>query len=195
MKISDSFQSITNDANQYALLSALILATLVFVVVLKRRAIRQSWLNIKTRFCLNRLGLKHISNFRCPDGLGDHFIIDRLLMRPDGISVIVFKQYPGIIFCADNIDEWSQILEGKSYKFKNPLIDLEHQVNAVSACIPGVAVNGYLFFDHQAFFPKGHPERVIQLNTIPQSLKKDKRAPTENSVEPAWEKLRSLITK
>ncbi len=192
MEISDSFLSMTNDVNQYALLSALILATLAFVVVLNRRVIRQLWLNIKTRFCLNRLGLKHISNFRCADGLGDYFIIDRLLMRPNGISVIVFKQYPGIIFCADNIDEWSQILEGKSYKFKNPLIDLECQINAVSACIPGVPVNGYLFFDHQAFFPKGHPERVIQLNTIPQSLKRDKRVSTENSVESAWEKLRGL---
>ena len=195
MKISDISQSIANDVNQYALLAVLILAVLAIVIVLKRGAIRRSWLNIKTRFCLNRLGLKRLSNFSCPDGLGDHFVIDRLLMRPDGISVIVFKQYPGIIFCADNIDEWSQILEGKSYKFKNPLVDLEYQVNAVSACIPGVPVNGYLFFDHQALFPKGHPERVIQLDSIPQSLKRDKHASAETSVESAWEKLRSLITK
>ncbi len=192
MKISDSFQSITNDVNQYALLFALILVALALVVVLKRRTVRQSWLNIKTRFYLNRLGFKGISNFRCPDGLGDYFIIDRLLMRPDGISVIIFKQFSGVIFCADNIDEWSQILEGKSYKFKNPLIDLEHQVNAVSACIPGVPVNGYLFFDHQALFPKGHPERVIQLDTIPQSLKRDRHAATGTPIESAWEKLRSL---
>ena len=195
MNISDSFQSITNDINQYVLLVVLFLAVFAIVIILNRGAIRQSWLNIKTRSCLNRLGLKNISNFRCPDGLGDNFVIDRLLMRPDGISVIVFKQYPGIIFCADNIDEWSQILEGKSYKFKNPLVDLEYQVNAVSACIPGVPVNGYLFFDHQALFPKGHPERVIQLDSIPQSLKRDKHASAETSVESAWEKLRSLITK
>jgi hypothetical protein len=191
MEISDSFQSITNDVNQYVLLAALILMIFAIVIILKRGTIRQSWLNIKTRFYLNRLGLKHISNFRCPDGLGEYFIIDRLLMRPDGISVIIFKQYAGTIFCADNIDEWSQILQGKSYKFKNPLIDLEYQVNAVSACIPGVPINGYLFFDHQAFFPKGHPQRVIQLNTIPQSLKRDKLATAVTSVESAWEKLQN----
>jgi hypothetical protein len=193
MNIGDSFQSITNDINQYVLLAALFLVTLATVIVLNRGAIRQSWLNIKTHFCLNRLGLKRFSNFSCPDGLGDHFVIDRLLMCPDSISVIVFKQYPGIIFCSDNIDEWSQVLDGKSYKFKNPLIDLEYQVNAVSACIPGVPVNGYLFFDHQALFPKGHPERVIQLDSIPQSLKRDKHVSAEASVESAWEKLRSLI--
>jgi len=192
MKTSDSFLSISNDVNQYALLIALVLAVLVLVIVLKRGAIRQLWLNIKTRFYLNRLGLKGISNFRCPDGLGDYFIIDRLLMSPDGISVIIFKQFSGIIFCADNIDEWSQILEGKSYKFKNPLIDLEHQVNAVSACIPGVPVNGYLFFDHHALFPKGHPERVIQIDTIPQSLKRGRHAATGTPIKSAWEKLRSL---
>jgi len=192
MKTSDYFQSISNDVNQYALLIALVLAVLILVIVLKRGAIRQLWLNIKTRFYLNRLGLKGISNFRCPDGLGDYFIIDRLLMCPDGISVIIFKQFSGVIFCADHIDEWSQILEGKSYKFKNPLIDLEHQVNAVSSCIPGVPVNGYLFFDHRALFPKGHPERVIQIDTIPQSLKRNRHAVTGTPIKSAWEKLRSL---
>ena len=101
-------------------------------------------------------------------------------------------RYPGIIFCADNIDEWSQVLEGKSYKFKNPLVDLDYQVNAVSACIPGVPVDGYLFFDHQALFPKGYPERVIQLNTIPQSLKRNKHASVEAAVEFAWETIKKI---
>lgn len=192
MNISDFSQTMTNDVNQYALLAALILMMFAIVIVLKRGAIRQSWLNIKTRFCLNRLGFKQITGFMCPDGLGDHFIIDRLLMCPDSITVIVFMRYPGIIFCADNIDEWSQVLEGKSYKFKNPLVDLDHQVNAVSACIPGVPVNGYLFFDHQALFPKGYPERVIQLNTIPQSLKRNKHASVEAAVEFAWETIKKI---
>jgi hypothetical protein len=184
----------STDTNQFTLLAILILAVLTVIIIFKWSAIRQSWLDLKLCFCLNRLGLKQIVNFRCPDGLGGHFIIDRLLMRPDGFSVIVFMKYPGIIFCSENIDEWSQVLEGKSYKFKNPLVHLEYQVNAVSACAPGIAVNGYLFFDHQAIFPKGHPDRVIQLDTIPQQLKRDKQASADASVESAWEKICSLAT-
>lgn len=195
MTVDDMFQSVRLESDQYLLLIVLALAVLVIVLFLSRNKIKQSWLNMKTRRCLNQLGLKQIANFRCPDGLGSYFIIDRLLMRHDGISLVMLKQYPGSIYCADNIDEWSQLLGGKSYYFKNPLVDLEYQVNIVSASIPGVPVNGFLFFDHQAYFPKGHPDRVIQLDSLPSSLKRDKKNKAQESVQSAWKKLRASMKK
>ena len=147
-------------------------------------------MNIKTRMCLNRLGLRQISNFQFPDGLGHCFTVDRLLMRPDGISLLIYKQFPGSIFCADHIPEWTQMLGGKSYPFKNPLVDLDHQIKAISASIPDVPVNGYIFFDHQARFPKGHPDRVIRLGSIPSSLYRDNKNKAQASVVAAWEHLK-----
>ena len=193
MKISDIYQLVSSDVNQYSLIAVALLAALFILVLLNRKNFRRSRLNSRTNRKLKRLGLKQIKNFRCPDGMGDYFVIDRLLMNNNSISVIMFMQYPGIIFCADNIEEWSQLVGGKSYKFKNPLVNLEHQVSAVSNCIPGVSVNGYLFFDHQAEFPKGKPDRVIQINSIPDSLKKNKKAGVEEPVKAAWEKLRKLV--
>lgn len=175
-----------------ALLISLVLVVLAVVIYTGRRNIEHAWLNIKTHYCLKRLGLKQISNFKCPDGLGDYFIIDRLVMRHDGISLIVFKQYPGTIFCADDIEQWTQMLAGKSYRFKNPLVDLDYQIKAVSACVDDVPVNGFLFFDPQARFPKGHPDRVIHLDNIPEALQRDKQPPVQAAVETAWEKLCSL---
>ena len=181
-----------NYALLITLLIALILAVLAVVIYLGRRNIEHAWLNIKTRYCLKHLGLKQISNLKCPDGLGSDFIIDRLVMRHDGISLIVFKQYPGTIFCADDIDQWTQMLAGKSYRFKNPLVDLDYQVKAVSACVEDVPVNGFLFFDPQAKFPKGHPDRVIHLDNIPEALKRNKQVKVQAAVETAWEKLSTL---
>ena len=149
-------------------------------------------MNIKTRYRLNRLGLKQISNIQCPDGLGHYFTIDRLVMRHDGISLLLFKQYPGTIFCADDIDDWTQMLAGKSYRFKNPLVDLDYQVKAVAACVPDVPVNGFLLFGRHAEFPKGHPDRVIRLDKIPEALKRNKQHKVQASVESAWEKLGSI---
>ncbi len=190
MTASELYQSVTHYFDQYLSFIVLIVTVVLAIILfLGRNKIRYVWLNIKTRYHLNRLGIKQITNFRCPDGLGGYFIIDRLLMLPDGIGLVMFKQYPGSIFCADNIEEWSQILDGKSYHFKNPLVDLDYQVNAVSACIPGVPVNGFIFFDHQADFPKGHPERVIQLDTIPQSLLWEKNTEAQKSVVSAWDSL------
>ncbi len=178
--------------DQYVLLIPMILLVFAFLFYLSRRKINLLWLNLKTHYRLNRLGLREISNFKFPDGLGNFFTVDRLILRQDGISLLVFKQYPGSIFCADDIDEWTQMLEGKSYRFQNPLIALDYQIKAISSFIPDVPVNGFLLFDHQAEFPKGCPERVIKFSNLPPSLKRNKNTKAQASVMSAWERLSAL---
>ena len=192
MITDDIYQLGSSLKDHYVLLIALALVVLAIAIVLGRGSIRHAWLNLKTRYRLNRLGLRQIRNFQCPDGLGNYFTIDRLVMCHDGISLLLFKQFPGSIFCADDIQEWTQLLAGKSYRFKNPLIDLDYQVKAVSAGIPGVAVNGFLFFDHHAEFPKGHPQRVIRLESIPDSLKRKQQEKAQPAVESAWKQLAAM---
>lgn len=178
--------------DQYAIATALSIVLLAVVIYLNRRKIKNSWLNVKTRRCLNQLGLKQVSSIQWPDGLGHYFTIDRLLLRQDGITLLVYKQYPGKIFCADHIEDWTQMLGRKSYRFKNPFSDLDYQIKAISACIPDVHVNGFVFFDHLAEFPKGHPDRVIHLNNIPHNLKRDKQLKADKSVMSGWEKLLAM---
>lgn len=192
MTTNDLYQYGISILDQYALLIALALVMLAVFIFLSQSNIKHAWLNTKTRYRLNRLGIKQISNIQCPDGLGHYFNIDRLVMRHDGISLLLFKQYPGSIFCAEDIEQWTQMLAGKSYPFKNPLVDLDHQVKAVSAVIPDVPVNGFLLFDRQARFPKGHPDRVIQLDNIPEALMRNKKKQVQTAVATAWKKLDAL---
>ncbi len=192
MTASDIYQYGISVLDHYVILMAFFLVALAIAIFLVRRDIRHAWLNAQTRYRLNRLGLKEVANFQFPDGLGNYFNIDRLIMRHDGISLLLVKQYPGSIFCADDINEWTQLLAGKSYRFKNPLIDLDYQIKTVSAFIPGVPVDGYLFFDTQAQFPKGHPDRVIRSDSIPESLQRNKHLKVQAPVESAWEKLGAL---
>lgn len=175
----------------YALPLGLFILLLAFLV-LRRKSLAQGWLNLRTRMRLNRLGYGHLTKLQCPDGLGYHFVIDRLVLRHDGISLLMYINYPGKIFCADDIDDWTQMLRRKSYRFKNPFYELECQVKAVADCVPGVTVDGYLFFDNQASFPKGHPERVIYLRNIPQRLERDKQFKVNEVVKSAWEKLKAM---
>jgi len=173
----------------YALPVILVLLATAIIIYLNRGRIKHSWLNLKTRYRLNHLGVKQISNLKCPDGLGHYFTIDRLILRRDGITLLLYKRFPGKIFCADKIDDWTQMLGKKSYRFKNPLHDLECQVKAVSECVPNVPVNGFLFFDHLAEFPKGHPDRIIHLKKIPEELNHAKNDDVNASVLSAWENL------
>jgi hypothetical protein len=55
-----------------------------------------------------------------------------------------------------------------------------------------VPVDGFLFFDTQAEFPKGHPDRVIRSDSIPEALERNKDLKAQASVESAWEKLIAL---
>jgi len=192
MDSGDIFQIIDQATAYYVLPLVLFLLVFVILIFLNRQKVQLGWLDMKTRYRLNRLGHDQILKMHCPDGLGYHFTIDRLILRHDGITLLVYKKFPGKIFCAENIDDWTQMLGQRSYRFVNPFYDLECQIKSVSACVPDVAVNGFLFFDHQAMFPKGHPERVIHLEKIPQELKKSKQNEVQASVMTAWKKLKAM---
>lgn len=190
--MSDISLDLIQLTDHYVLPVALVLLALAIIIYLNRRMLKHNWLNLKTRSSLKRLGLKQISNLQCPDGLGHYFTIDRLILRHDGITLLIYKRYPGKIYCADQIDDWTQMLGNKSYHFKNPLYDLDYQVKAVSACVPKVPVNGFLFFDHLTEFPKGHPDRIIHLKKIPDELKRSKHHEVQTPVMAAWKKLRLM---
>ncbi|MCH7880107.1 MAG: NERD domain-containing protein [Proteobacteria bacterium] len=148
----------------------IIIVAIVIVVLINRHKLRQHWQERSTRRCLNRIGIDQRSNLRCPDGLGGSFNIDRLVMLHDSILLVSLKPFSGNIYCADNIPEWTQLVGPKSFKFENPLFDLEHQVNAIRIQAPDVPIRGFLFFDHRARFPKGHPEQVLYPANIPENF-------------------------
>lgn len=193
MNINDIYQFESQLINQYLWLIVLALVMLAVSLYLNRRNIKNGWLRLKTRYCLRRLGLKQLSDIQFPDGMGHYFTVDRLIMRHDGITLLINKRYPGKIFCAEHIDDWTQMLGRKSYRFRNPLYELDTQIKTISSCIPNVDVDGYLFFDQMAEFPKGHPERVIYLNTIPQQLIRNRKYKVEKPVAAAWQVLQHKL--
>lgn len=170
------------------LLSASILGV-VLILYLNRRKIKLAWMAFRTRYCLGHLGLEQINNVRFEDGLGGYFNVDRLLLRHQGITLLVYKKYAGRIFCADHIDEWTQMLGQKSYPFKNPLFELNFQIKSLQALYPDISINGYLFFDHSAEFPKGHPQQVIHTGHIPSELERNNRHQVEPRVMDVWRDL------
>lgn len=195
MAMSDFSQVITEILNQRTFPVAAIILVAGVVIFINKTKIRQIWLNFASRNFLDRLGLQQLSNVKCPDGFGHFFMIDRMILHSDGISLLIYKPYSGKIFCADHIEEWTQMLEQKSYKFKNPLFELDYKIKAVSACLPDIPVNGYLFFDHKTEFPKGHPQRVIHPQAIPEELDPDNSHQVKDTVMKAWKGMLALKKK
>ncbi len=171
-----------------ALLAASILGVLL-ILYLNRRKIKLAWMAFRSRYCLGHLGLEQIQCVPFDDGLGGQFKADRLLLRHHGITLLVYKKYSGRIFCADHIDEWTQMLGQKSYPFKNPLFELNFQIKVLQALYPDISINGYLFFDHTVEFPKGHPQQVIHSGHIPAELERNHRHQVEPKVMDVWRDL------
>lgn len=179
-------------ANNLVVPVALTLIALITILAINWRKMRARWLEWHTRRGLDKIGIKQIKNAVCADGLDGEFEINRLVMLHDSILVIAFRPYPGNIYCAESIPEWTQVLDQKSYKFKNPLFELENQITAIQNYLPGVTLRGTLIFGYSANFPKGHPEKVMRLDDIPDSLLRANSPEPQPEVLKGWDLLLRL---
>ena len=142
--------------------------------------------------CLNSIGSEQIRNLICPDGLEGHYQLDRLALANDAVVLIIYKAFGGNIFCAEKISEWTQVVGQKSYKFDNPLFELENQLTALRLLMGNIPLQGYLIFNRSAQFPKGHPDKILHEDSIPERLQALHCGQPTPDVLAAWEKLKSL---
>ena len=178
--------------NKYALPITITSLALGIILIINWHQLRNRWLEWRTHRCLNQIGIKQMKNVVCSDGLDGNFKIDRMVMFHNSILLIAFKPYSGNIYCADGIPEWTQIIGQKSYKFTNPLFELENQIRLIQSMIPNVSVRGVLFFDHSASFPKGHPDTLIHPGIIPEYFQQANHPEPQTKILLAWETLLKL---
>ncbi len=146
-------------------ITLLAITVIAFINAKKLRLVTISW---RKRRLLNTIGIKQKHNLIYSDGLDGSFKVDRLILLKDSILLVSLKQYAGSIYCAENITEWTQVIDKKSYQFHNPLFELKNQISALKTIVPGITIKGALFFDYTATFPKGHPSSVLHQGNIPE---------------------------
>ena len=164
------------------------------ILFINRRTLVVRFREWRMQRCLKRIGCEQLRDLVCPDGLDGHYSIDRLALTRDAILLISYKPYVGNIYCAERISEWTQVIEQKSFKFENPLFELENQLTAIREITGKVELLGLLVFSHSANFPKGHPDSVLQPDTIPQRFLDASVDEVNADVRHAWEQLQSLGT-
>lgn len=168
-------------------ITILAITVIAFINAKKLHFVVMSW---RKRRLLNAIGIKQKHDLVYVDELDGNFKVDRLILLKDSILLISLKQYAGNIYCAEKITEWTQVIDKKSYKFQNPLFELENQITTLKTIVPGITIKGALFFDHTATFPKGHPSSVLYQGNIPEYfLSKFEVADVAYPVLKAWETL------
>jgi hypothetical protein len=156
---------------------ALVAAGLVIILILlvNRKRLQLHLREWRIQRCLRQIGCEQIRNLICPDGLDGYYTIDRLALVRDAILLIAYKPYGGNIYCAERIAEWTQVIGQKSFKFENPLFELDNQLTAY----------------HSAEFPKGHPEMVLHPDNIPDRFLGAHCDPVNPQIQAAWELLKA----
>lgn len=180
--------TLQSDSVAYAIVALAVL----LILFINRRQLSVRFREWNLQRCLNRIGREQIRDLVCPDGLDGHYTIDRLALTRDAILLISYKPYVGNIYCAERISEWTQVIEQKSFKFENPLFEMENQLTALKLVAGSVRLQGFLFFNHSAFFPKGHPDSVLQPDTVPEGFLGNPGATVNADVRQAWERLKML---
>ncbi|MEJ2643621.1 MAG: nuclease-related domain-containing protein [Gammaproteobacteria bacterium] len=165
--------------------AVLALAALAFAVPWLRR-VATEW---RLRRNLQRLGTQTLRNVLFPDGMDGTVWIEQLSLTAGGILLLSLKRYPGLIYGAAAIDTWTQVINGRSYPFPNPLPSLHGDVVAVQALVPGTPVTGCVVFTRESEFPKGKPEGVWLLEELVEDQRADPREPSA-ALRDKWTRLR-----
>lgn len=173
------------------LAAAVVLLALLFWVLRKPLRVRRD--RNRIRRAVEALGDEVMSNLVIPNGLDGYTFIEHLVRAPDRLRVVSVQREDGAIFGAEKMDMWAQVTGRGSYKFPNPLREVEDAIVALRALVPEVEVDGTVIFDRGASFPKGKPAGVLHISEIAEEKKADPgegRSP--EAVREGWGKLRQF---
>ena len=164
---------------------------LVFGVLMQLSKIREYISEWKLNYLLKNIGDKVLHNVTIADGMEGNIFIEYLILTSNKIFLLGVKKYKGLIFAAEKIDLWTQVVGNKSYKFNNPLLQLENDALALKSIIESSAISEKVLFINGSEFPKGKPDNIVSVEDV----KKWNKNSTESIPKPLtddWEKLSAL---
>lgn len=155
---------------------------------------------------IDSLGVKYLHNLVLPDGIDGLVFIDYLLLSPVGFIVLDVDHVEGHLFGGETVDQWSQVVNNKTYKFSNPLYSNQQKCQAVTWNIEQLAgidekneksewqTHGWVAFTNAGDFPKGIPKQVSMIDDLKENLGDliSVEHPVSEALTKAWEALHNL---
>lgn len=126
-------------------------------------------------------------------GEDQYAYFDYLLLSTQGIIALEIKNFSGHIYGSAGINQWTQIVERKSYKFTNPFFELEKKIELLKQLIPDHNINGIIVFTEQADFPKGRPDNVMRVSECLRFFGKAAKHDTPEFYTSGWNHLKAYL--
>ncbi|MDZ7662200.1 nuclease-related domain-containing protein [Thiohalophilus sp.] len=127
------------------------------------------------------------------DGLDGAMYLENLLLTPDGLLVLPVHRYQGVVFAADGIDNWTQVLGNRTYKFPNPLPQLQSEVLAVKNYATQTPVEGRVVFIPGVGFPKGRPDKLLSMDELDTLAEQNRTREVPPAYWQSWESLKRQV--
>ncbi|WP_438969867.1 nuclease-related domain-containing protein [Methylophaga sp.] len=192
----DGVNTIFNVDSSWHLVGVTMLVMVLFVVfVISRRKKKTRKIRLLDK-ALEQLKLDQVDSVVIPDGIGGILEIERLILMDQGLLILETYPITGHLFGAERIDQWTQIVNGRSYKFPNPLRHIHNSKHALQTLAPKVPIHCLVVFTGQGDFPKGKPNGV----SVVSSLDDDLQAIMEAAKMPelskkAWQRILRIARK
>ena len=143
---------------------------------------------------LKNIGYSSLHNVVISDDLDGQIFIENLILTKNKILLLGVKKYRGLIFAADKIDYWTQVLNNKSYKFENPLRQLESDALTLNSKIESSKIEEKVLFIKGSEFPKGKPDNVIVISELKKMNENYNADDISEDLHTDWEHLLELAT-
>jgi hypothetical protein len=140
--------------------------------------------------------LEEIKEIIIPDGIGGLLEIEHLVLTDRGLLLIETYPMAGNLFGAETIDQWTQIIDGRSYKFANPLRHIRTSRQAIKALTSKPPVFCRIIFNSNSIFPKGKPDEVSVLNSLSEDMAVINSSPVVAvEAKQSWDKIMRIARK
>lgn len=145
---------------------------------------------------LRRFKKDEVQSIIIPDGIGGLIEVERLVLLEQGLLVIECYPMNGHLFGSEHIDQWTQIIDGRSFKFPNPAHHIQNVKHAIQLLVPKMPIYSRIVFTADGDFPKGIPEGVSLLKTLEADLDTMiSSVPIPELSQKAWERVLRIARK
>ena len=172
------------------LVGGLVLITLVVWLI---RRIKSSSPERRIEKIIKVESQDYAKNIVLSDGMYDFLFVDYLVLMKGNIVAVDVHHLEGYIFGGDQIEQWAQVINGKSNKFKNPLYRVRLVQQQINQLVKDADIEARVIFGADSSFPKGVPEGVLRFDTLRDDLTMlDKNDYLAESMSKTWEEIMNI---
>jgi len=173
-----------------ALAAAVILITLIVWIV---RRLKYSSPDRRIEKIIKVESQEYAKDIVLSDGMYDFLFVDYLVLMKGNIVALDIHHLEGYIFGGEQIEQWAQVKNGKSFKFKNPLYRVRLVQQQIKQLVKDADIEARVIFGGDSSFPKGIPEGVLRFETLRDDLNTlDKNDYLAESMSKTWEEIMTI---